>query len=122
MVHTMSYLSPPTWFRYDAAHDKLVATQLTAKPPFNFADATVIRDVAISKDGTRVPINILYRKGMNRNGRNPVLLYAYGGYGISMQPYFSAMNRLWLDYGGVFAVSIPAVAANSGSRGTSRVT
>ena len=64
----------------------------------------MVRDVAVSKDGTKVPINILYRKGMNRNGRNPVLLYAYGGYGISMQPYFSAMNRLWLDYGGVFAV------------------
>jgi len=104
MVHTMSYLSPPTWSRYDAARDKLVATQLTSKPSFNFADATVFRDVAISKDGTRVPINILYRKGMNRNGRNPVILYAYGGFGISMQPNFSAMNRLWLDYGGVFAV------------------
>jgi prolyl oligopeptidase len=64
----------------------------------------VLRDVAISKDGTKVPINILYRKGMNRNGRNPVLLYAYGGYGISMLPWFDPMNRLWLDYGGVFAV------------------
>ncbi len=104
MVHTMSYLSPPTWFRYDAARDKLVPTQLTSKPSFNFADATVVRDVAISRDGTKIPINILYRKGMNRNGRNPVLLYAYGGYGISMPPYFSPMNRLWLDYGGVFAV------------------
>jgi prolyl oligopeptidase len=104
MVHTVSYVSPPTWFRFDAARDKLVPTQLNSKPDYNFADATVFRDVAISKDGTRVPINILYRKGMNRNARNPVLLYAYGGFGISMQPNFSAMNRLWLDYGGVFAV------------------
>ena len=105
MVHTMSYLSPPTWFRYDAARDKLIPTQLTSKPSFNFADATVLRDVAISKDGTKVPINILYRKGMNRNGRNPVLLYAYGGYGISMLPFFSPMSRLWLDYGGVMAIA-----------------
>jgi prolyl oligopeptidase len=105
MVHTMSYLSPPTWFRYDAAHDKLVPTQLASKPSFNFADAALVRDVAISKDGTKVPINILYRKGMNRNGRNPVILYAYGGFGISMPPDFGAMNRLWLDYGGVFAVA-----------------
>ena len=104
MVHTMSYVSPPTWFRFDAARDKLVPTQLNSKPSYNFADATVFRDVAISKDGTKVPINILYRKGMNRNGRNPVLLYAYGGYGVSMTPYFGSMNRLWLDYGGVFAV------------------
>jgi len=104
MVHTMSYVSPPTWFRFDAARDKLVPTQLNSKPAYNFADATVFRDVAISKDGTKVPINILYHKGMNRNGRNPVLLYAYGGYGVSMTPYFGSMNRLWLDYGGVFAV------------------
>jgi prolyl oligopeptidase len=104
MVHTVSYVSPPTWFRFEAARDKLVPTQLNSKPGYNFADATVFRDVAISKDGTRVPVNILYRKGMNRNGRNPVILYAYGGYGVSMTPYFSSMNRLWLDYGGVFAV------------------
>ena len=74
LVHTTSYLSPPTWFRYDAARDQLLATQLNSKPSYDFADATVLRDVAISKDGTRVPINILYRKGMNRNGRNPVIL------------------------------------------------
>ncbi|MEO8345291.1 MAG: prolyl oligopeptidase family serine peptidase [Betaproteobacteria bacterium] len=104
MVRTMSYLSPPTWFLFRAASDKLVPTQLTAKPNFNFADASVVRDVAISKDGTKVPINILYRKGLNRNGRNPVLLYAYGAYGISLQPWFDPMNRFWLDYGGVFAV------------------
>ena len=104
LVRTMSYLSPPTWFRFDAKHDDLVPTQLTGKPSFNFADAAVMRDVAISKDGTKVPINILYRKGMNRNGRNPVLLYAYGGFGISIAPAFSAINRLWLDYGGVYAV------------------
>jgi len=104
LVLTVSYLSPPTWFRFEAARDRLVPTQLMEKPAFDFKDASVVRDVAISKDGTRVPINILYRKGMNRNGRNPVILYAYGGYGVSMQPSFSAMNRLWLDYGGVFAV------------------
>ena len=104
LVHTMSYLSPPTWFHFDARRDDLVPTQLTGKPSFDFADAAVLRDVAISKDGTKVPINILYRKGMNRNGHNPVLLYAYGGFGISIVPTFSAINRLWLDYGGVFAV------------------
>jgi prolyl oligopeptidase len=105
MVRTMSYLSPPTWFRYESAQDRLVPTQLNGRPSFNFADASIVRDVAISKDGTKVPINILYRKGLKRDGRNPVILYAYGGYGISMQPNFNAMNRLWLDYGGVLAVA-----------------
>lgn len=105
MMRTMSYLSPPTWFRYEAARDHLVPTQLNGKPKYNLADASVVRDVAVSKDGTKIPISILYRKGMKRDGRNPVILYGYGGYGVSMQPYFSAMNRLWLDYGGVFAVA-----------------
>ncbi len=104
MVRTMSYLSPATWFVFRGDKDKLVRTRLADKPPFNFADASVVRDVAVSKDGTKVPINILFRKGMNRDGNRPVLLYAYGSYGISLQPYFSEMNRLWLDYGGVFAV------------------
>jgi prolyl oligopeptidase len=105
MIRTMSYLAPRAWFRYDARTDRLVPTGLAGKPPFDFADAEVDRVTAVSKDGTRVPINILHRKGLVLDGRNPVLLYAYGGYGISMQPWFGAMNRLWLDYGGIFAVA-----------------
>ena len=50
-------------------------------------------------------MSILSRKDARRDGNNPTLLYAYGGYGISMTPYFSPMLRLWLDYGGVYAVA-----------------
>jgi prolyl oligopeptidase len=63
------------------------------------------REFAVSKDGTRIPINVVARKGTPRDGRNPVILYGYGGYGISMQPFFSPMTRLWLDYGGIYAVA-----------------
>jgi prolyl oligopeptidase len=105
MIRTMSYVSPRAWFRYDARTDRLVPTQLAGKPSFDFADAEATRVMATSKDGTRVPLNILHRKGIVLDGKNPVLLYAYGGYGISMQPWFDPMNRLWLDYGGVFAVA-----------------
>ncbi len=105
LVRTTSYLSPPSWFRYVSAKDRLLPTQLNSKPAFNFADAAVVRDFAVSADGTRIPINILYRKGLVLDTRNPVLLYAYGGYGISSQPWFDELNRLWLDYGGIFAVA-----------------
>ena len=70
-----------------------------------FDDAEVVREMAASKDGTRVPVNILMKKGTKRDGTNPVLLYGYGGYGLSERPRFSVANRVWLDHGGIFAVA-----------------
>jgi prolyl oligopeptidase len=105
MVRIMSYLTPRTQYVYEAANNRLQPTKLNGKPQFNFSDATVERVFATSKDGTKVPISILHRKDMPLDGNTPIILYGYGGYGISMAPYFSAMNRLWLDYGGAFAVA-----------------
>jgi prolyl oligopeptidase len=105
LVRTMSYLQPPTISRYEARRNRLVRTQLEGRYTFDFDDATVVRDFAISKDGTRVPINIVHRKGIVLDGANPVLLYGYGGYGVSMRPSFSPLRRLWLDWGGVYAVA-----------------
>ena len=105
IVRTMSFVTPATRYRYDAAANRLTETALNGKPPFNFDDATVERGFATSKDGTRVPVMVLHAKGIKLDGTNPTLLYAYGGYGISMVPYFSPMNRLWLDYGGVYALA-----------------
>jgi prolyl oligopeptidase len=105
LVRTMSFVEPRTISRYEARRERLVRTQLDGRYDFDFADATVVRDFAVSKDGTRVPINIIHRKGLRLDGSHPVLLYGYGGYGISMQPYFSALRRLWLDWGGVYAVA-----------------
>ena len=69
----------------------------------NFDDAEVVRDFATSKDGTRVPLNIIRRKGTNLDGTHPALLTGYGGYGISTKPTFSgSFARLWLDQGGIF--------------------
>ena len=104
LVRVMSYVSPPLDYVFDARSGRLVATALSAPPGFNFDDAVVDTGFAVSPDGTRVPISILRRKDMKLDGRSPMLLYAYGGYGISLGPYFSASNRLWLDYGGAYAV------------------
>jgi prolyl oligopeptidase len=57
------------------------------------------------KDGTRIPMFLVHRKNMKRNGRNPVLLYGYGGFDISMTPAFSPATLAWLEMGGVYAVA-----------------
>lgn len=65
-----------------------------------------MRGFGVSKDGTRVPINIIRRKGTKLDGSNPTLLYGYGGYGISEQPFFiGSQTRIWLDQGGVYALA-----------------
>jgi len=69
----------------------------------HFDDATVTREFATSKDGTRIPVNIIALRGMQKTGTNPTLLYGYGGYSISEEPYFlGADTRLWLDGHGIY--------------------
>jgi prolyl oligopeptidase len=71
----------------------------------SFADTEVIGETAVSRDGTRVPVTVLRRKGTPLDGSNPTLLYGYGGYAISQRPTYSAMRRVWLEQGGVYAVA-----------------
>jgi prolyl oligopeptidase len=98
-----TYLRPPYFSRYDSKTAKASDTQLAQTSPVSFSDTEVIRELVKSKDGTSIPINIVRRKGTQLNGMNPVLLYGYGGFGISETPGFLGANvRLWLDGGGVF--------------------
>ena len=105
LVTTMSYVQPRTVARYEAAANRLVPTEFNGRYPFTLDDAVVEREFAVSKDGTRVPVTIVHRKDLKLDGNNPTLLYGYGGYGLSMSPWFSPLLRLWLDYGGVYAVA-----------------
>src|ERR1700686_2168064 len=101
-----TYLVPAAWYSLDSASGKTSKTALVETSPVTFDDAEVVREFAVSKDGTRVPVNIIRRKGTKLDGTNPALLTAYGGYGISLAPHFAgALARLWLDQGGVFAVA-----------------
>jgi prolyl oligopeptidase len=103
LFFTSTYLEPPAWYRFDAASGKATRTALFETSPVKFVDTEVVRDFAISKDGTRVPLNIIRRKGTKLDGTNPTLLTGYGGYGISEEPYFvGSFARLWLDQGGVY--------------------
>ena len=101
-----TYLEPSAWYRFDTASDKSVRTALFRTSPLHFDDTEVVREFAVSKDGTRVPLNVIRRRGTRLDGTNPTLLEGYGGYGISMQPYFlGAFTRAWLDQGGVYAIA-----------------
>jgi prolyl oligopeptidase len=100
-----SYVAPAAWMTFDPASGTLKKTALFNTSPVDFSDIEAVREFATSKDGTRVPVNILRRKGTKLDGTNPALLYAYGGYGHSMRPFFDFENRLWFDRGGVFVVA-----------------
>src|SRR5262249_26970243 len=100
-----SYVDPPAWYRYDPAKGKATRTALFRTSPADFSKVEVVRVFAVSKDGTKVPLNILRPRGMKRDGRNPTLLYGYGGYNISLTPRFQVSRAVWLEQGCVFAVA-----------------
>ncbi len=101
----VSYVKPFAWFTYDPATKAARRTALYMTAPVDFDDIEVVREFATSKDGTKVPLNILYRKGLKRNGQNPTLLYGYGGYGINLTPNFDVTRRIWFDAGGVYVTA-----------------
>jgi prolyl oligopeptidase len=98
-----SYTELNKWFKYDTANNQLAATTLNAEAPVNFADLEVTRDFAVSKDGTKIPINIIHKKGIPLDGTHPTILYGYGGFGISEVPWPRLPYRAWFDMGGIYA-------------------
>jgi len=99
-----SFLSPTTIYRYDL---KARRNELFRAPKVAFdAGKYETRQVFYtSKDGTRVPMFITAKKGLVLDGSNPTLLYAYGGFNISVTPTFSSANAAWLDMGGIYALA-----------------
>jgi prolyl oligopeptidase len=105
LICSNSFTEPPAWFRFTPEEEEPARTALQTVSPADFGSVEVLREFAISPDGTRVPLNILRRKGTVLDGNNPTILYGYGGYGISLSPYFDATASLWLDQGGVYAIA-----------------
>ena len=105
IYNNVSYLTPGAWYRYDPATGKATRTALFQTSPVDFSDSEVSREWAVSKDGTKIPMSVIRRKGIKLDGTAPTLLTGYGGYNISLAPYFDAAVRLWLDRGGVSVVA-----------------
>jgi prolyl oligopeptidase len=96
-----SLLVPGAWYRTGPG-GRVVRTAMARKSPADFRDSEVLRETATSKDGTKIPLTILRRKGMKLDGNRPTILTGYGGFGISESPYFSQGLRLWIEQGGVW--------------------
>ncbi|MDX5421569.1 MAG: prolyl oligopeptidase family serine peptidase, partial [Hymenobacteraceae bacterium] len=98
-----SFTYPPTIYRYDIPNNKV--TQFRKTEVNVNTDAFETKQVFYtSKDGTKVPMFIVHKKGLKLDGNNPTYLYAYGGFNISLTPSFSIANMLWLENGGVYAM------------------
>jgi prolyl oligopeptidase len=97
-----SFIVPTTIYRYDLAAGK---SGVFRQPKVDFDPNRYETEQVFynSKDGTRVPMFLTHKKGLKLDGQNPVLLYAYGGFNISLTPAFSVPNIVWLEMGGVYA-------------------
>ncbi|MBD3286777.1 prolyl oligopeptidase family serine peptidase [candidate division WOR-3 bacterium] len=99
-----SFHYPTSVFRFDFEEDEL---ELIAEPDVEFnPDEYETKQVFYSsRDGTRIPMFITHRKGLNLDGRNPVILNGYGGFTVSRLPVFSISNLAWIEKGGIFALA-----------------
>jgi prolyl oligopeptidase len=96
------FTMPTTIYRYDLTTGKSTVFR-QPKVDFNPADYETKQVFYSSKDGTKVPMFITYKKGLKLDGNNPTYLYGYGGFDISLTPGFSVGNLVWMELGGVYA-------------------
>ncbi|MBP3889680.1 MAG: S9 family peptidase [Muribaculaceae bacterium] len=98
-----SFIQPAASYRYDIHTDKLTPFITPEVNGFNPDDYVTEQVFYTSADGTRVPMSLTYKKGLKRDGKNPVYLYGYGGFNVSLTPSFSPYRLLWLENGGIYA-------------------
>jgi len=99
-----SFTYPTTVFRYDFVAGR---SEIFREPGIDFDPSPYEVEQVFyrSKDGTRVPMFLVHRKGIARDGSNPAHIYAYGGFNYSITPFFSVANLVWLEMGGIYAIA-----------------
>ena len=103
LIGSQSYTHPPAYYRLGPGDAEMKPTALAQTSPADFSDCEVRRVFAPADDGTKLPINIIMKKGAKLDGQSPMLLYGYGSYGISEEPYFQPSLKAWLEQGGIYA-------------------
>lgn len=98
-----SFTYPTVIYRYDLESDESTLYKSVEIEGFDMNDYVTEQVFYPSADGTKIPMFLTYKKGIERNGKNPVYLYGYGGFNISLNPGFSAQRILWLENGGIYA-------------------
>ena len=98
-----NYIMPGTTYKFDT---KTGSSQVYYKPNVKFSPEDYVSKQVFytSKDGTKVPMIISHKKGLKMDGKNPTILYSYGGFNISLTPGFSVVNAVWMENGGIYAV------------------
>ncbi|MEE2931686.1 MAG: prolyl oligopeptidase family serine peptidase [Bacteroidota bacterium] len=99
-----NYITPSSSFKYNVGDG---SSELFWAPDIDFNKELYVSEQMFykSKDGTDIPITINYKKGLVLNGENPTILYGYGGFNISIKPFFSIKNAIWMEQGGIYAVA-----------------
>ena len=99
-----NYVTPSSIFKYDIQSGK---SERYIKPDIDFnSDNYESKQVFYaSKDGTKIPMIITHKKGVALDGKNPTILYGYGGFNVSLTPSFSIANAVWMEQGGIYAVA-----------------
>ncbi len=98
-----NYITPGTIYKFNVESG---ASEVYQKPKVKFNPEDYVSEQVFytSKDGTKIPMMISYKKGLKLDGKNPTILYSYGGFNISLQPSFSVTNAVWMENGGIYAV------------------
>ena len=99
-----SFTTPPTIYKYDVERNVSKVFR-KANVKFDFDNYVTEEVFYKSKDGTRIPLFIVHKKGIRKNGQNPTLLYGYGGFNIAMRPYFRLSILPLLENGGIYAMA-----------------
>ena len=99
-----NYVTPTTTYQFLPVEGK---SSIYVQPKVDFISENYTSKQVFytSKDGTKVPMIITYKKGTPLNGKNPTILYGYGGFNVSLTPSFSIANAVWLEMGGIYAVA-----------------
>ncbi|MGA2102725.1 MAG: prolyl oligopeptidase family serine peptidase, partial [Candidatus Sulfotelmatobacter sp.] len=100
-----SFTFAPSIYRYDLKDGSTSLWTKVEAPSIDPSAYEVAQEWFKSKDGTRVPMFVVHKKGLQKSGKNPALLTAYGGFNVSLTPSFSRTAYLWMEHGGVFAVA-----------------
>ncbi len=100
-----SFTFAPSIYRYDLKDGSTSLWTKVDAPSIDPSAYDVAQEWFKSKDGTRVPMFVVHKKGLQKNGRNPTLLTGYGGFNVSLTPSFSRTAYLWMEHGGIYAVA-----------------
>jgi prolyl oligopeptidase len=105
MVHLVSWLRSPMWYR--VVQKNLIETRLQPPSSLALSQYEALEERAMSADGVMVPLSIVLRKGLRRDGSHETILEGYGAYGFSILPEFDARRVAWLERGGILAFAHP---------------